>query len=253
MVDENYSVVASHVDDATYRKIVSHEYVNFSKLIAKDKVMEEERGVELVPIFKAGKTVFAPTHERDSTVISSFSKWEQAFRVFSAVYTREHPHRAYELIQYNHMIYDASLNFVWNNVYAYDRDFRIHHSYNPGRSWAIILQQAWMFRLKTKLSEVNGGHPGHANNNNSSNRQSWGQKREVCYRFNRGKCSYGSNCKFEHKCQVCNKRGHGAWNCRKIQGNNGGNNNQLSGAATQQAPIFDKDKETGEKKRRVTE
>ena len=29
---------------------------------------------------------------------------------------------------------------------------------------------------------------------------------------------YGLNCKFEHKCAICGKWGHGAYNCRKASG-----------------------------------
>ena len=40
-------------------------------------------------------------------------------------------------------------------------------------------------------------------------------KKEPCRRFQRGWCNYGLNCKFEHRCTICNKYGHGAHLCRK--------------------------------------
>ena len=40
-------------------------------------------------------------------------------------------------------------------------------------------------------------------------------RRDICWRFNRGRCSYGMNCKFDHRCNVCMKFGHGAHICRK--------------------------------------
>ena len=237
MVDEGYSVVAAHLDEGLCAKIVNHDYVDFAKLLTKDKVFEEERGIELIPMIKGGKTIFAPPLDRENS-ITSFNKWEQAFRVFSAIYTRAHPSRAYELVQYNFMIHNAASTFVWSNVYSYDRDFRIHMSKNPGRSWGLILQQAWTFRLKTKLSEQNytQGRPGFDRNK--------GGKRDVCYRYNRGKCSYGNNCKFEHRCSVCGKRGHGSWNCRKV-----GVERPTSAPPVVQEDI--RDKETGEKKRKT--
>lgn len=39
-------------------------------------------------------------------------------------------------------------------------------------------------------------------------------KREPCRNFNRGKCDYGKACKFDHKCSICGKFGHGAFSCR---------------------------------------
>ena len=40
-------------------------------------------------------------------------------------------------------------------------------------------------------------------------------KKESCRRFQRGCCNYGLNCKFEHRCTICTKYGHGAFMCRK--------------------------------------
>ena len=33
----------------------------------------------------------------------------------------------------------------------YDKDFRLHLSKFPKRSWAIILQQAWTVRMREKV------------------------------------------------------------------------------------------------------
>ena len=61
--------------------------MDFAKLIPRDRVMEEDRGIELVPMLKGGKTVFAPSNDRDSTAITNYAKWEQAFRVYSAIFS----------------------------------------------------------------------------------------------------------------------------------------------------------------------
>ena len=79
----------------------------------------------------------------------------------------------------------------------------------PQRNWGIMLQIAWNLRMKDKLTgrgfNGGGGTPQAGKKSN----------RDICYRFNRGKCSYGSSCKFEHHCALCSKYGHGAWNCRR--------------------------------------
>ena len=120
MVDENFLLVAAHVDEGTRKKITEGGYVDFAKLIPRDKVLEEEDG-QMQIVVKDGQTYFVPIQE--STAIKSYAKWEQAFRVFSDIYTRAHPHRSGELIQYNHIIHTISHTYVWDNVYKYDKEF----------------------------------------------------------------------------------------------------------------------------------
>ena len=43
-------------------------------------------------------------------------------------------------------------------------------------------------------------------------------RRDNCWKFNMGKCTYGLSCKYEHRCALCLKFGHGAHNCRKVRG-----------------------------------
>ena len=42
IVDDDYLLVPSHVDPATLNKIISGEYVDFSKLLHRDKILQEE-------------------------------------------------------------------------------------------------------------------------------------------------------------------------------------------------------------------
>ena len=169
------------------QKLEQGKYVDFGKLIAKDRWLEES-GQEYKMIIKNGKSFYVPVTE--TTTISNFSKWEQAFRVYSDIYTRTHPKRAAELIQYNHVIHSISLSYAWDNVYAYDVDFRIHMSKHPQRSWAIILQMSWSFRLQDKIRPTdkfqthnrNGQRNFHQGNKAAS-------ENEPCRIFNRGKCT----------------------------------------------------------------
>ena len=154
-----------------------------------------------------------------SVNINGFSRWEQAFRVYSNIYSKANPHRAPELIEYNHVIHTISQTFVWENVYGYDKEFRLHMSKFPHRSWAMILQQAWSLKLKDKIS-YNGapggsGSSGHHQQHLTPTRRA--KINEPCRRYNRGKYNFGTNCKFEHKCSYCFKYGHPSVSCRKAQ------------------------------------
>ena len=152
LLDKDYLLVGSYVDEITRQKIGNGEYVDFSKLMPKDKIAgEEDHQMEMVN--KGRMSYWLPVADREATTVSSYMKWEQAFRVFSNIYNDFHPHRASELIQYNHIIYTASQSFVWENVYKYDREFRLHIAkHHIHRSWGIILQQAWSMFLKDRVN-----------------------------------------------------------------------------------------------------
>ena len=222
MVDEHYQLVGSHVDPTVREKISKGDYVDFGKLIPRDRLQSEEEDAYRL-IFKGGQQFWAPATNR--TIINSFSRWEQAFRVFSHIYLKTYPHRSSELVQYNHIIFSASQEYQWGNVYNYDKDFRMHLAIFPARSWGIILQQAWTLRLKEKLRFDEGKNVSTGAGNHSKDRS--------CGRFNRGKCTYGNSCKFEHKCRYCNRWGHGTYNCRKLKADKGGNVPTVGGSPGQ--------------------
>ena len=164
-------------------------------------------------INKGGQTFFVPVGDRDgSLAISNFQKWEQAFRIFSNVYLQQFPHKATELLQYNHIIFTALLSFTWHNVYTYDKEFRNHLVMFPECSWGIILQQAWSMCLKDKISlghESNGNYGGRFNTSTPKSRK------EICKCFNKGICTTGRSCKYDHRCLECGKFGHGMHICQK--------------------------------------
>ena len=179
-MDENYLVISGHIDTSLREKIIKGDYVDFAKLLPKEKPIpgQDEQRLEIVN--RGGQTFFVPA-ERD-VGITNFHRWEQAFRIYSNIYTCEYPDRAAELIQYNHVIFTASSTYQWNNVYTYDREFRTHLSYFLERSWAIILQQAWSMHLKDRISPggflYGRGGEGHMRH-----------KKEACKHFNKGLCT----------------------------------------------------------------
>ena len=257
IVDEGYIVVGAHLDETMVSKISKGDYVDFGKLLPKDRVTSDDEGrMELV--HRNGKTFWAPVSA--SVNINGFAKWEQAFRVYSNIYCKANPHRSAELIEYNHIIHTVALAYIWDNVYTYDREFRLHMARNPQRSWAMILQQAWSLRLRDRImssntwanSNYNAGHTAGNFQRTGNNRIS-----EPCRRYNRGKCNFGNTCKFEHRCSYCFKFGHSSVNCRKAiadreRRNSNGNNqgqsthhNQTQNGNNQSAHIAQESQDRG--------
>ena len=217
MVDGVYMMVVSHLDETVIQKITEGKYVDFPKLLPRNQVRSEnDNRMEVVN--NQGQLFWQPYSERDSIQINSLAKWEQAFRIYSDVYTKANPQRASELIQYDHVINTVARNHPWENVYRYDQEFRIHMGKYPDRSWGIILQQAWTMIMCEKGGGPTSSHGGNNRNFEQHKGESVKEKKsgKPCYKYNRGKCLYGINCKFEHRCVVCNKYGHGAFNCRKL-------------------------------------
>ena len=212
LVDEKYVAIGANIDADMQEKIVRGEYVEFARLLPKERLSLDDNRLETIN--RGGMTYFVPTTDREQNQITSFNKWEKAFRMYSNVYLRAHPQRATELIQYNHIIFTASLSYTWDNVYSYDREFRTHMAAYPHHSWSIILQQAWSMCLKDRVNHnffnhtKSGGTPRH--------------KKEICKRFNKGLCTAGRGCKYDHRCLECGKFGHRAHICcRKSTGNSG--------------------------------
>ena len=215
VVDDDYLLVASHVDEGIQRSIGKGEYVDFNKLLPKDRVVSSVEEQRLQMVSKNGQTYFVPA-DRDNNILN-FGKWEQAFRVFANVYLRFNPDRATEPIEYNHVIHSAAVNFNWEAVYQYDKDFRLHMAWHPQRNWAIILQQAWLMRLISRQGR------NFEQGNREENKGRWDSK-DICWKYNKGKCTYGMKCKFQHKCGICSKYRHGAHLCRRGSGGNINNN-----------------------------
>ena len=220
-VDDYYVVVGAHIDSSLKEKIAKGKYIDFARLLPREKSQPDDGRLKLIN--KGGQTYFIPAVERESAgVISSFNKWEQTFRVFSNVILQYFPERVTELIQYNHVIFTASLSYAWDNVYNYDKEFRAHIGNYPNHSWAIILQQAWSMCLKDKI----------ANPNLSGKPNGKGGKREICKHFNRGQCTAGGRCQFDHRCLGCGKFGHGIHiSCNKSSNVSGGSDGATPGTS----------------------
>ena len=214
VIDKTYVVVGSNLDSQMFEMIQNGDYVEFGKLDPQDRILMEEDQM-LGMVICNGRTYYVPVS--DVTSISNFQCWEQAFSIYVNIYMKTNAHHSSELIEYNQIIHTASLNFTWENVYLYDKDFRLHMSRNLARNWGIILQQAWSLRLRDHVSLSNGSTSNHHNNLFSQSPSKFKEKvHEPCRRYNKGRCSFGSSCKYDHRCSYCMKFGHSILTCHKL-------------------------------------
>ena len=72
---------------------------------------------------------------------------------------------------------------------------------HPNRSWAHTHMQLWSLTMKD-----------HVYTRSNSVYDSAGRKKSLkersCWRYNKGKCTCGEDCKFEHRCSSCGSFNH---------------------------------------------
>ena len=75
LVDSDFQLVASHVDEVTKRKIENCEYVDFAKLIPRGR-QSSEGDARMQLVNKNGQAWYVPASEVDNPQISGLARWE---------------------------------------------------------------------------------------------------------------------------------------------------------------------------------
>ena len=217
--DDEFFHITCHVDPNTIAKIRKGEFIDLERLLpcARGQLDSEPRS-ELV--FREGRPVIVPHVDRGR--ISSIHKWEQAFRVYAAIYSQANPARGPEIWQYVYTINHAAGTYAWNNVAEYDFTFRQMMAVNLASKWSKIYQQMWTMCMTDphRGGQGAGGHnhqinaQGQSGNNApGSNNKNRSTKSDFCWKYNKGCCKFGSDCKFVHKCSYCDSTSHGMSSC----------------------------------------
>ena len=202
--DDNFFHITCHLDKGLEEKIERGEFVDLEKLLPKNRKRFNEDNV-METVNHNGSTYFMPA-EKDNK-ISGIRKWEQAFRVYAAVYCNANPKRSSEIWQYVYTINLAASSYSWDNVYYYDYIFRHLMEDKPYRSWGKTYNQLWNLALRDPITTNNKFFQ---NSNKSGN---W--KDQCCWRFNRGTKCKKWNCDFDHRCKGCSSYSHGQNTCPK--------------------------------------
>ena len=214
--DDEFFHITCHVEESLRAKCARGEFIELEKLLPKMKLHGKkseaayDQRYEIVS--KDGHAYVVPFTDKDNK-ISNIRRWEQAFRIYAALYSQANPARAAEIWQYVHIINTAASSYVWENVACYDMTFRHLMSSNPQRSWAKIYTQGWSLAMRDPLPMNRGGGLYQGTPGKFTGKPG---KTGVCWRYNRNKCGFGTKCRFEHKCSYCGGS-HMAINCPKKQ------------------------------------
>ena len=201
-IDYVHCQIGSHIKRSLRRKIERGKYVNLAKLLKKPRFDDDDDNCQLVN--HDGRAIFIPANEHQRRTILNVEKWEEAFRIYTAIYSKANQERAIEILQHIENIKGAAAKNTWASVYEYDKIFRDVMGTFPGRNWGIITMNVW---LKTMEAKTLYNTPSQSNHNTSgfgniNELRCKSGKTELCYKFNWGKCPH-TNCKFEHKCSKC--------------------------------------------------
>ena len=228
--DDEFFHTTCHIEAALKDKIKVGQFVELDKLIQKRVLQsgpKDESRMQLVN--RDGVSYFVPTVDRE-TKIDNVKKWEQAFRVYTTIYCEANPSRAGEILQYIDIIHRAAAIFNWDNVAKYDYVFRQLMAAKPYRSWAKVYTQMWNITLNEPIKKFNENGSSASGNSNHNNNHKGGKKRDsYCWKYNKSTCTYGRNCRFEHKCSYCGTSGHPVSNCHKKHGKKTGSERSEKG------------------------
>ena len=222
--DDDFFHITCHVDSNLKDKIERGEFVDLEKLLPKERgsVSSIGDGNRMELVLKDGMTYFAPVQDKSSR-ITGLRKWEQAFRVYAAIYSQAQPHRASEIWQYVYVINLAANSYHWDNVAFYDYTFRQMMSQRPQRSWAETYVQGWNLAMTDPLGNKNnltGGKSFTTGSQGGNNTKSW--RDNCCWKYNKNKC-HKPECNWDHRCTYCGGWNHGYYNCRKRLNKKSGN------------------------------
>ena len=211
--DGDFMMSTCHVESTIEEKAKLGKFVELEKLrnkSLKELMNKDQDQYRLNVMTKEGQSylVAAAGSDKDNK-INSWKKWEQAFKVYMILYTQSNPSRAPEILNYADIIANAAQTFVWENVAMYDFYFRRLMDKHPNRSWARTHTQLWSLTMKDHLNYRNQ-MPGGSKTPNSSGKS---LKELCCWRYNKGKCTRGDACRFEHRCSSCGSYSHIQTNC----------------------------------------
>ena len=220
-IDDQFFHVTCHIDEPIKVKIERGDFVELDRLLPKTHNVRSENKLDLV--LHDGQSFFVPVQSESK--INGVRKWEQAFRIYAAIYSQANPMRAAEIWQYVHVINTAASAYIWENVSNYDVTFRHLMAANPQWSWAKIYNQMWNIAMREPIPKQSGNFKqGYSNSSaaNMSQGQSGGQKQfkkrpNYCWTFNKGNCKDGQKCRFINRCSYCDSPDHGIYICPKAK------------------------------------
>lgn len=226
LADNEFDPLAAQIDAATYECMESGKYVDLRKILPTESFFSDEDDECKYQISddRDGKPTFVKAKaETEKQGINSIKRWLTAINVYASAYVKKNPHRSTEIFQYILDIQEAANTHTWESVYIYDRIFRRLMEKIPTRRWSTPYNKYYNKVLKPKTM-------GQSFSGNKKASDGSRVKKEICWKFNKGKCNRGDSCFRDHRCAFCGKYGHGEHVCRHKRDKKEKEQNKTGGA-----------------------
>ena len=235
--DDNFFHLMCYIDSTLKSKIEKGEFVELEKLLPKRRYFKNDEGC-LEWVMREGMTYLAPASDKEARIIN-VKNWDQAFRVYAAIYCNANPQRSAEVWQYIYVIHSAASSYQWDNVAYYDYTFRQLMAEKPMRSWSKTYVQMWQLVFRDPIvknsnwSQSSTGTSGHTTGGKTNAKhRDW--RDNCCWKFNRSGKSDRNDCPYDNRCSYCRIwNSHGSNSCRKKNGGNNNSNNSKMSLAKQ--------------------
>ena len=127
---------------AVLLKIKQGKFVNFNLLLPQsycpstndDYVVQVGGGDDGF----ASSITLVPKLQNSKAKVLTFTLWLQAWCNFARVYVRYHGHQTDQILHYQSLMAQFGQQYVFNEFYSYDRQFRLRIASNPALRWDRI-------------------------------------------------------------------------------------------------------------------
>lgn len=198
------------IPDALWGDVIANRYIDLDKIFAALYSVDGDASER----FRIGELDLVAHTPRSTRKISEHGDWTITWVIYQEAVTFLYPHRADELRDYYNFVtglFRSLASGERSRAINYDRAVRSE----VGRSNSKLLNESNnLSHMYTQhihaagaSSSATSGQP-HAPKRARNNRSA-----EACHRWNDGKCSRGTDCRYKHVCGKCSSARHVERDC----------------------------------------
>ena len=110
--DDQFFHLTCHIEQGMKDKISRGEYVDLEKLLPKSRSQVMGTDEQHMQFVNCDGVSFLVPADKDNR-INGVRRWDQAFRIYAAIYCKQNPSRSAEIWQYIYVINYAASVYSW--------------------------------------------------------------------------------------------------------------------------------------------